>query len=159
MKQYKGFLVDDDYNIYNARTGRKLKPHKGTDGYLQVLYREPDGKTVHERVHVIIGHLFVDNPNPEHLKYINHIDSDKTNCSLDNLEWVTNSQNVKHGWHSGNRTHKNNTAVRAIKDGCVYEFSSIRKLAKELHLDRHKVARILKGELPKDYLEYEFEYI
>ena len=39
MKQYQGFLVDDDLNIYSARTKRKLTPHVGSDGYLQVSYR------------------------------------------------------------------------------------------------------------------------
>ena len=33
MKEYKGFLVDDDFNIYNSRTGRKLTPFIGSDGY------------------------------------------------------------------------------------------------------------------------------
>ena len=34
-----------------------------------------------------------------------HIDSDKTNNSLDNLEWCTNSHNVQHGWDSGNNRY------------------------------------------------------
>jgi hypothetical protein len=34
MYQYKGFLVDDDFNIYSARTGLKLTPSKGSDGYM-----------------------------------------------------------------------------------------------------------------------------
>lgn len=156
MKQYKGFLVDDDFNIYSARTRRKLTPYVGTDGYPQVQYRDGNDHAVHERVHVIFGHLFI--PNPDGYRYINHKDSDKTNNVLDNLEWCTNSQNVKHGWDSGNRTHKNNTKVSAIKDGITYEFDSIRKLSAALHLDRHKVARTLKGEIPNRF-EYEIDYV
>ena len=38
------------------------------------------------------------------------------------------------------------------------KYTSIRKCAKELHLDRHKLARVLKGELRYDYLGYVFEY-
>ena len=53
MYQYKGFLVDDDFNIYSARTGLKLTPSKGSDGYMQVQYRDANQKSVHERVHVI----------------------------------------------------------------------------------------------------------
>lgn len=159
MMQYKGFLVDEELNIYSKRSGRKLKPHVGSDGYLQVQYRNENGKSVHERVHVIYGHTVVDNPDPERLRYINHKDSNKLNCDPNNLEWTTNAENVQHGWHSGNRTHKNNTAVSATKDGVTQEFKSIGQLAKALHLDRHKVARILKGELPKNYLPYTFNYI
>ena len=39
MLQYKGFLVDDNLNIYSARTGMQLTPTKGSDGYMQVQYR------------------------------------------------------------------------------------------------------------------------
>ena len=157
MKEYDGFSVDEDLNIYNTRTGRKLTPHMGSDGYIQVIRHDANGKSHHQRVHVILAHCFI--PNPNGYKYINHIDSDKTNNSLDNLEWCTNSHNVQHGWDSGNRTHKNNTAVKVYKDEeLIGTYKSIRECARELHLDRHKIARVLKGELKPDYLSYTFSY-
>lgn len=158
MKEYKGYLVDEELNIYNAITGNKLRPYIGADGYLQVV-RTNNGKRHYQRVHVIYAHCFI--PNPNNYKYINHIDSDKTNNALSNLQWCTNSQNVYHGWHSGNRTHKNKTAVIVHdKNGEeVGRYSSIRECGKQLHLDRHKIARILKGELPRDYWDYLFDYI
>lgn len=95
MKEYDGFSVDEELNIYNSQTGRKLTPHKGSDGYMQVIRRTKEGKSHHQRVHVILAHCFI--PNPNGYKYINHIDSNKMNNSLDNLEWCTNSYNVQHG--------------------------------------------------------------
>lgn len=158
MKEYDGFLVDDDFNIYSERTGKKLTPSLGTDGYLQVQYRTEDDHSHHNRVHVIFAHCFI--PNPDGLKYVNHIDSNKTNNSLDNLEWCTNSYNVYHGWHSGNRTHKNNTKliVESLNHEFVGKFKSIRECAKNLGIDRHKIARVLKHELQEDYLGYLFSY-
>ena len=158
MHEYDGFLVDDDFNIYSKRTNKKLSPSLGTDGYMQVQYKTEEGKSHHNRVHVIFAHCFI--PNPHNYKYVNHIDSNKLNNSLDNLEWCTNSYNVKHGWDSGNRTHKNNTAVVVkLHDIVIGTFSSIRKCAEQLGVDRHKIARILKGELPSDYMEYSFSYL
>lgn len=158
MKEYDGFLVDDDLNIYSNRTGRKLSTYIGTDGYPQVQYKDDNNRAHHNRVHVIYAHCFI--PNPNNYRYINHIDSDKTNNSLDNLEWCTNSYNVKHCWDSGNRTHKNNTAISVSIDGkIVGKYKSIRECGRALKLDRHKIARILKGELPKDYLGYLFSYV
>lgn len=157
IKEYKGFLVDDELNIYNARTGRKLTPFIGSDGYYQVARRRGKGLVYHVRLHVILAHCFI--PNPNGYKYINHIDSNKLNNSLDNLEWCTNSYNVKHGWDSGNRIHKNGTKVKATDDkGCEYYFNSIRECGKKLHLDRHKIARILKGEILNHY-NYTFDYV
>ena len=37
MKEYKGFLVDDDLVIYNSKTGHSLTPYIGSDGYMQVV--------------------------------------------------------------------------------------------------------------------------
>lgn len=158
MKEYKGFLVDDELNIYSERTGNKLTPYIGTDGYMQVSRRTGEGqKSYHIRVHTLYAHCFI--PNPNNYKYVNHIDSDKLNNSIENLEWCTNSYNVKHGWESGNRTHKNRTKVLATLNGEeVGRYDSIRELSRDLGIDRHKVARILKGEL-KNCFEYSFSYI
>lgn len=159
MKEYKGFLVDDDLNFYNKRTGNKVTPYKGADGYMQVGWNDENHKMHRDRVHVILAHCFI--PNPNNYKYVNHIDSNKLNNSLENLEWCTNSYNVKHGWDSGNRTHHNNTAIKVetLNNEEIGKYNSIRECSRELHLDRHKIARILKGELRKDYLGYLFSYI
>lgn len=84
----------------------------------------------------------------------------KKDNRLENLEWCTNSYNVQHGWDSGNRTHKNCTAVKAVdkSTGEVLLFKSIRELSRSLKLDRHKIARILKGEITNRY-NYKFDYI
>lgn len=158
MKEYDGFLVDDELNVYSKQSGRKLSPFVGVDGYMHIRYRTVGDKYHENRLHVIYAHCFIDNPN--HYKYVNHIDSDKLNNDLNNLEWCTNSQNVKHGWHSGNRTHKNNTAVNVYTlDGEYLDtFKSIRECGKQLHVDRHRIARVLKGEIKKDCLGYLFEY-
>lgn len=158
-KEYNGFLVDENLNFYNSRTGRTVTPHQGSDGYMQVTRRLADQRTVHERVHVILAYCFI--PNPNNYKYINHKNSDKTDNRLENLEWCTNAYNVRHGWDNGNRTHKNNTSVRVTNtEGNVQNFTSIREAGRCLHMDRHKIARVLKGELKSDYFEnYRFEYV
>lgn len=158
MKEYKGFLVDEELNIYNKHTGNKITPHVGSDGYVHVSCRIGNGKVNRNRLHVILANCFI--PNPNEYKYINHIDSNKLNNKLENLEWCTNSYNVQHGWNSGNRTHKNNTKISVYNKESILigTYKSIRECASELKIDRHKIARVLKGELRKDYLGYLFEY-
>ena len=158
-KEYNGFLVDENLNFYNSRTGRQVTSHRGSDGYMQVMRSLSDHHFIHERVHVILAHCFI--PNPNNYKYINHINSNKTDNRLENLEWCTNAYNVQHGWDSGNRAHKNNTAICAIdKEGNTQKFTSIREAGRQLHMGRHKIARVLKGELSPNYFDnYKFEYV
>lgn len=154
LKEYKGFYVDEQCNIYNAK-GHKLSPYIGVDGYAHIT-RSENNKKYRYRVHTIIANVFV--PNPNGFKYVNHIDSNKLNNNPENLEWCTSSQNVYHGWHSGNRTHKNRTKVSVyLNDKLINTYPSIRQLSMDLQLDRHKVARILKGESNNCY-KYKFVY-
>lgn len=157
IKEYKGFLVDDDLNIYNKASGKKLSPYLGADGYMHVSRRE-NGKVYRNRVHVIYAHCFI--PKEDGCRYVNHKDSNKLNNKLSNLEWCTNSYNVYHGWHSGNRIHKNNTKVIVfdLNNNEIGRYGSIRKCGEALHLDRHKIARVLNGELRPDCLGYYFKY-
>ena len=156
MKQYKDFLVDDDLNIYNAHTGHKITPFKGSDGYMAVKLNMANCKTC-ERVHVIYAHCFI--PNPNGLKYINHKDTNKLNNSLNNLEWCTNAYNIQHSYDNGNNTNRVSVLVTDLSGNKIGEYLSLRECSKELHLDRHKISRVLKGELRKDYLGYIFSYI
>lgn len=156
MKQYKDFLVDDNFNIYNVHTGNKINPFKGSDGQMAVKLNMKNCKTC-ERVHVIFAHCFIPNPNGQ--KYVNHIDSDKTNNSLENLEWCTNAYNVQHSYDSGNNTDAIKIKVETLDHEFVGEYKSLRKCAEALSLDRHKISRVLKGELREDYLGYIFSYI
>lgn len=158
MKEYDGFLVDDNLKFYSKRTGKELTPSIGSDGYMQVQYRDDNGKSHHNRVHVILAHCFI--PNYNNYKYVNHIDSNKLNNNLENLEWCTNSYNVKHGWDSGNRIHQNNTKVSVydLDNNFIQSFKSIRQCGEKMNIDRHKIARVLKGELKEDYLGYLFRY-
>ena len=67
---------------------------KDKDGYLIVgLYRDGKCKTV--RVHRIVAKAFIDNPH--NLPEINHIDEDKTNNHVENLEWCTTAYNLTYG--------------------------------------------------------------
>ena len=157
MKEYNGFLVDENFNIYNKHNGRKITPYLGSDGYMHIV-RGENGKKIRMRLHTLIATLFVENPN--NYKYVNHIDSNKTNNHPSNLEWCTNSENVAHAWREkGHTFHKRNThvVVHDLEGNLVGIFESLRDVGKTLKVDRHVVARILKGERKNNY-PYVFEY-
>jgi hypothetical protein len=68
------------------------------DGYLIAQLRR-DNKTTYKRLHRIVAQVFI--PNPYNHPVINHIDYDRTNNSIDNLEWCTVKENNQHTWNGG----------------------------------------------------------
>jgi len=84
----------------NSERGRlmSLKPDKRT-GYVRVSLRARDGKLLREQLHRLIGREFL-GPHRKGAQ-INHLDGDKTNNHVTNLEWTTPQENVKHAWRVG----------------------------------------------------------
>ena len=67
---------------------------KGEYGYIQVNLCY-NGKLYKKYVHRLVAQAFL--PNPDNLPEVNHKDEDKTNNSVDNLEWCDRSYNLKYG--------------------------------------------------------------
>jgi len=75
--------------------GRILKNQKSSSGYWQVCLHK-NGVGSIKSIHRMMAVAFI--PNNNNHPFINHKDGDKSNNSLDNLEWCTNSQNIKHAY-------------------------------------------------------------
>lgn len=71
--------------------GQPIRPFVNGSGYLQVkLHKEGDKKTPF--VHKLVAEHFIENP--RELQEVNHIDHNKLNCSIENLEWCTRQENM-----------------------------------------------------------------
>lgn len=96
IKNYENkYLIRSDGVVINNKTNRQLKPSKQTNGYLIVSLSKNNIKhTV--TIHRLVAEHFIKNPN----KYnqINHIDENKNNNSVENLEWCSCQMNIDHSF-------------------------------------------------------------
>ena len=72
-----------------------LKLQTNKDGYTYVHATRSYRKLVHR----IVAQLFI--PNPNNYPYVNHLDLNKKNNNINNLEWVTSAQNTQHAKDNG----------------------------------------------------------
>jgi len=77
----------------------ELKQTLKTRGYFTVCLYSGKGKVKYKYVHRLIAMAFI--PNPQFLPEVNHIDGNKQNNSIENLEWATHKYNAHHAVRIG----------------------------------------------------------
>lgn len=92
------YSITDKGRVFNRESGRLLTPKINGDGYPQITF-QVDGKRYDRLLHRLLGLAFINNP--ENKPFINHIDGDKQNFKLDNLEWCTPKENAIHASENG----------------------------------------------------------
>lgn len=91
---YEGFYdITEDGVITNLITGNILDGTVNSYGY-RVVSLVINGVRKHRKVHRLLAQTFL--PNPNNYTDVNHIDGNKLNNSLDNLEWCSRSMNNNH---------------------------------------------------------------
>ena len=87
-------LIDSTEVFYPDSVRQELKPEETSKGYLRVDLYDKNGNRKHFKIHRLVAQAFI--PNPENKPQINHIDGNKHNNSITNLEWVTDAENKEH---------------------------------------------------------------
>lgn len=125
-----------------------LKPFKNNNGYECVdLWNNNHKKKL---VHRLVAEAFI--PNPECKLFINHIDGDKTNNKVENLEWCTHSENILHSFRVlGHRTVKgmvmNNKPVKCLDTGEISASAS--EAARQKGCSQSNITKVILGERNK----------
>ena len=124
----------------NQREPRYMKPNLSSSGYYQISLSK--GNKVYPRLlHRLLAEAFV--PNPNNLPCVNHIDGNKLNNTIYNLEWCTESENTKHAYDTGLLTSPVKKSVICIELNKIYD--SISQASKNLNISNSSISAVCKG--------------
>ena len=162
----KDYLVSDEGYVL-GKNGKRLKPSLNHKGY-QIINIMVDGHRKGLSVHTAIMMTFRPYEKLDDTYQVNHIDGNKTNNHIENLEWVTQSENMKHSvMVLGNNVGINNGSSRGIigrckSDNSIIEFDTLIDGGKHFNprkprVGQNNICRALNG-MRKSAYGYVWEY-
>ena len=147
IKGFEGlYEVDDLGNVYSVRRNKIMSPVIINSGYYTVKLSKNKILTRY-LIHRLVAQAFLDNP--DNLPCVNHKDEDKTNNSVDNLEWCTYQYN-----NSYNDKGKRISATKSIpvyqfdlNGNLIKEWKSMKEAGKSLGIDEANISAACSGKL------------
>lgn len=126
---YEGlYAADENGTIYSRKNG-PMKPYVNVGGYWRVnLFK--DGSAKHEYVHRLVAKTFL--PNPDNLPEINHINRDKSDNQVINLEWCTTKENAQAALSTGKYARSIAVIAISLTSGEVRKYHHLKTAGKEL---------------------------
>ena len=165
MKQiikYPNYYATKEGQVFSAKSNKFLKPSFDKQGYARVGIYIGNYRVKTIKVHRLIAETFISNPFNK--TDVNHIDGDKSNNELSNLEWCTRSENIKHAFKNGLKkisdSHKkllserakkyvggkNPSARKVINTKTNYVYETVSDAANDFGLKRTTLIAMLNGQ-------------
>lgn len=145
IEGYEGlYKVSNIGNLYSNYVKRNLQLSLDGYGYTQVILRKNSSGKRH-LLHRLVAQAFIQKP--ENKPQVNHIDEDKTNNRVDNLEWVTAKENINHGTRTERQVYTQRIIQKSrpviCSNGMIYR--STREASRLLGLDNSSLNKVLQG--------------
>jgi len=102
LPEYPDYIITRNSEVYSLKTNRYLTLNHHQSGYVSVGLSNGGKKDFY--VHVLVASLFLDPISGK--EYINHKDRNKANNKVENLEWVSATENNLHALETGANTYK-----------------------------------------------------
>lgn len=168
MEEWKDVAGYEEYfkistfgNLFSKRTNKSLKTYVNSKGYEVVAtkFGGRNGTNVLLRVHRLVAATFIENK--ENKPFVNHIDGDKSNNTVENLEWCTSSENMIHAVETGLKVYSaNRDDLKTTKEDAEFiiktyipycRYNGSRALGRLLGISHSCVLRIIHGTRKENY--------
>lgn len=156
IKDVPGYEVSSEGRIRNSKTGRIMKTPVNSKGYKVIALRNNSMRNHYSQksVHRLVADNFYDGDHTD--LDVNHIDGNKLNNHISNLEFCTRSENVSHAFRLGLKQPSRQKKVRVIETGKV--FNSIRECGRVIGCDQSMICQCLNGKM-RSCNGYHFEKV
>lgn len=154
IKDYPNYLITLDGKVFSMITMKFLKPNNTGRGYLSAQLYDKNGGSKRRLIHRLVAETYLQNI--ESKEQVNHINGNKHDNCLLNLEWNTSSENNKHAFRTGLRfvddkrrqmghdlKEKRKKIVLDLKTGIYYD--SMQEAAKSVNLHFKVLSKMLTG--------------
>lgn len=140
IKGFEGRYTISNFGIVRSKlTNKVLKPSITKFGYARVNLRKAKSREYKSYfIHRLVAMHFI--PNPNKLPEVNHIDCNRLNNLVVNLEWVSRQDNIKHSFLYGNASNKGLKNPNAKLD--IEDVYAIRALHKTKRLYNTQIAKL-----------------
>lgn len=144
LETYPMYIIHENGDVYSKFMGQFLKPTLNKGGYLNVcLYSKEKGAT-RFLLHRLIAKCFI--PNPENKPIVNHKDLNKTNNSIENLEWVTSKENAQHAIDEGANPCRSQPVYQFSPEGELLEsYRTITEASKNTGISQPCISCAIRG--------------
>ncbi len=139
IEGFEKYEVSNLGKVRNIKSGRVLKTSLNNNGYLR-LFLCKNNKRKHLYLHRIIATAFIDNPDEK--PCVNHIDENKLNNDLSNLEWCTARENLIHGTRTKRAAEKcfKKVIQLDLNDNVLNEFESMKQAERETGVSVRRIS-------------------
>ena len=148
IKNFENYKVSNLGNIINIKTKRILKKEL-TKGYFRVSLSK-DGTVSRFQIHRLVASVFIINFNEK--PCVNHINGVKTDNRVENLEWVSYSENERHSYDVLNK-------INPIRPNSKIDFNNINNKGLLVNLNKNDNIKGQKGGLQVAFSETIFELV
>ena len=108
VDNFPRYFISSRGIVYRYKNERFLKVKRKINpetGYVAVNLSNEEGQSTLS-LHRLVATHFLHNDDPEHKLVVDHIIPDKEDCSVENLEWVTQSVNIERSWSDTRHTEE-----------------------------------------------------
>lgn len=146
IKGFSQYKISTNGQIKNSKN-KILSQSISNNGYYRVHLCK-NGKAKWYTVHKLVAQTFI--PNPLHLPEVNHIDENKLNNNVDNLEWCDSKYNTNYGTRNKRiskaqtNNKKSSQPVKCVETNIIYP--SIMEAQRQTRIFNTAIGKVCKGE-------------